>query len=433
MRIGLRHRLLAPLLVLLTGDFVATGWAAWAAADDAQQRIDDQLHAVAHTLTAPPSFPLTVPVLDKMKALSGADFLLVRVDGARVTTFPDPTIEPELRSDEFRVLRHALRPPHPNEGGTLYIFYPEARRRTAAWDAARPLLWLGGAGALVGGLLVVLVSRRLVDRIGRLQRRTREIAAGDFRPMALPTQDDELRDLCQAVNDMAARLATYQTQLQEMERLRILGQFSGGLAHQLRNAATGARLAIELHTVECRTQDRESLEVALRQLARMETNLRQFLTLGKPTDRSEPCDLVRIVTEAVELLRLQCRHTGTDLTWDPPASMPLVGDAVQLGHLVLNVVGNAVEAAGPGGAVTVTARDDGLAYRVEVTDTGPGPPPHIVEQLFEAFVTGKEHGIGLGLAVAKQAAEYHGGAITWERREALTTFRIDLPKSPTPN
>jgi nitrogen-specific signal transduction histidine kinase len=64
---------------------------------------------------------------------------------------------------------------------------------------------------------------------------------------------------------------------------------------------------------------------------------------------------------------------------------------------------------------------------VEVIDTGPGPPPEIAGKLFDPFVTGKEEGIGLGLAVARQAADAHGGRITWDRRDGKTVFRIELP------
>ena len=60
---------------------------------------------------------------------------------------------------------------------------------------------------------------------------------------------------------------------------------------------------------------------------------------------------------------------------------------------------------------------------IEVIDTGPGPPPEIAIKLFEPFVTGKPEGIGLGLAVAKQAADAHGGRIEWERRDGRTVFR----------
>jgi len=67
---------------------------------------------------------------------------------------------------------------------------------------------------------------------------------------------------------------------------------------------------------------------------------------------------------------------------------------------------------------------------IEVSDSGPGPPAEIAAKLFEPFVTGKPEGIGLGLAIAKQAAEAHGGRLSWERREGKTVFRIELPLNP---
>ena len=64
---------------------------------------------------------------------------------------------------------------------------------------------------------------------------------------------------------------------------------------------------------------------------------------------------------------------------------------------------------------------------VEIVDTGPGPPAEIADKLFEPFVTGKEDGIGLGLAVVRQAADAHGGRVSWERRAGRTVFRVELP------
>ena len=156
-------------------------------------------------------------------------------------------------------------------------------------DAVRPLVVLGGAGGLVAVVLAFAFGSRLVRRVRDLDARTRLIAAGDFRPMPVPGADDELRDLCEAVNDMARRLAAFQDELQRNERLRVLGQFSGGLAHQLRNAAAGAKLAVELFLAENPAADPEPLRVALRQLARIESNLRQFLALGKPPTGGDAC------------------------------------------------------------------------------------------------------------------------------------------------
>lgn len=451
MRISLRYRLLLPLLLLLLGDAAATAWAALAAARGTERRLAEQQWAVARTLTEPRStFRLTARVLAQMKGLSGAEFLFVHPSEPAQSTFAEPPPPPadvpvaehpnadqqhalgppvRVSGSAFRCLRLPLRAPHPNAGGNLYIFYPEALRQTAVADAVRPLLVLGGAGALLAALVALVFGTRLVGRVRDLDARTRLIAAGDFRPMPVPAANDELRDLCESVNDMARRLAEFQDELKRDERLRVLGQFSGGLAHQLRNAAAGAKLAVELFLTENPTADPEPLRVALRQLARIESNLRQFLALGKPpTGPREPCDLVKLVDQSVSLLKPQCQHANTRVVWDAPHE-PLVvdGDAALLSHLFGNVIGNAVEAAGPGGEAELRLSRAGGRARLEVSDTGPGPPAEIATKLFEPFVTGKDQGIGLGLAVAKQAADAHGGAIRWERRAGRTVFVVELP------
>ncbi len=449
MRLSLRYRLLLPLALLLVGDAAATAWAAQIAARRAEQRLAEQQWAVARALTEQLIFPLSEPVLKTMRNLSGAEFLFVHPAQPPKSTFPEPPPPPTdvptatqpsadephtlgppvtVAGQEYRCLRLPLKAPHPNAGGNLYIFYPESLRRTAVADAVRPLVVLGGVGGVVAVLFAFAFGSRLVRRVRDLDARTRLIAAGDFRPMPVPGADDELRDLCEAVNDMARRLAAFQDELQRNERLQVLGQFSGGLAHQLRNAAAGAKLAVELFLAENPSADPEPLRVALRQLARIEVNLKQFLALGKPpVGERVPCDLVKLIDQSVSLLKPQCQHAGTTVVWEPPAEMCVVsGDHTALSHLLGNVIGNAVEAAGPGGTVEIRLA---VAQRatLEVSDTGPGPPAAIAAKLFDPFVTGKDQGIGLGLAVAKQAAEAHGGTIRWERRDGKTVFVIELP------
>ena len=453
MRLSLRYRLLLPLLLLLVGDVLATAWAAAAAARHAEDRLARQQWAVAHTLTEPRStFPLTGRVLQQTKGLSGAELLLARDGVTLESTFPEPHPAPPadvpppaadesprlgpaaaVAGGEYRCLRLPLKAPHPNPGCDLYILYPESLRQTAVRDAVRPLLALGAVGLAAVGLAFAFGSR-LVGRIRALDARTRLIAAGDFRPAVVPAADDELRDLYRAVNDMAGRLAGFQEELQRDERLRVLGQFSGGLAHQLRNAAAGAKLSREVYLAENPAADPEPVRVALRQLARIEANLRQFLALGKPPDPvRQPCDLGPLIDQTVSLLRPQCRHAGTELSWTPPAGPCVVaGDPAQLAHLFGNVIGNAVEAAGPGGSVEVRVVPGAEGFAVEVSDTGAGPPLEIAGRLFEPFVTGKEQGVGLGLAVAKQAADAHGAPLAWERRGGRTVFRIDFPRGTGP-
>ena len=103
---------------------------------------------------------------------------------------------------------------------------------------------------------------------------------------------------------MARRLGEYRDRLKEGERLRVIGQFAGGLAHQIRNAATGARLASKCSSGRRPRSDPEPLRVARRQLGRIEQAVKQFLDLGRPAAGTKTTsDLRSILSEAVALLR----------------------------------------------------------------------------------------------------------------------------------
>ncbi|QDU22466.1 sensor histidine kinase [Urbifossiella limnaea] len=446
MRLSLRYRLLLPLTLLLAGDVAATAWAAAGAARAAERQLAAQLWAVATTVTEPPGYPLSERVLHLMKGFSGAEFILDRPGAAPVGTLADPAtpppadVPPAPRDEddhlgppvlvggvEYRCLRlplsRRLADPGPSRG-ELYILLPEERRRTAVQAAARPLIVLGGAGGLVAVALALALGTGLVRRLHTLDGHTRRIAGGDFTPVPVPGPADEVADLYRAVNAMAGQLAEYRDALARAERLRVLGQFAGGLAHQLRNAAAGAKLSIELFLTENPAADPEPLRVALRQLARIEANLRQFLTAGKPPPFDpRPCDLAELLAQAVELARPRCQHAGITLHFDPPPPHAFAGDPAQLAHLFGNLIDNAADAAGPGGDVAVSL----AAGVVVVSDSGAGPPADLAAKLFEPFVTGKPEGIGLGLAVAKRAADAHGAALTWGREGGRTVFRVAFP------
>jgi signal transduction histidine kinase len=454
MRWSIRYQLLVPLLILLLGVVGISTWTAVSSADQAREQLEARVRNVARTVSQS-SIPLAAPnVLDMIAGLSGAQYVLVGKDGQ---VRPASTVQTDADAlhglpvaDDWQAVR--LGPPvaigeetylcsgvhlrRADFTGTLYILYPERLYRDALRQAMLPSVVLGLFGGLASLALAVGVAQRLGRRIRDLERRTRLIAAGDFSPMPLPRRNDELRDLTRSVNDLAQRLAQLQETMQKTERLRLLGQVSSGLAHQLRNGVAGARLAVQVHARECDGHgDPEALDVALRQLTLVEANLKRFLDLGRTEGlRRESCSLTRLVDEAVNLLRPRCRHAHIDLRWQPPTTPVMTrGDPDQLGDLFLNVIGNALDAAGPGGWIEVRmAVEAGTMQKaegrctVEVLDSGPGPAPEVAGRLFEPFVTGKPDGVGLGLAVARQVVEAHGGRIGWDREDSHTRFWIEL-------
>ena len=452
MRLSIRYQLLLPLLTLLLGVIGMSTWTALASASRARQQIDAQINDITTTVQQA-NYPMTVKVMQLMKGFSGADYLLAKA-GRRITTLPTTDVDlPEdlLHASDAGTLStgqlvtvegqsylcSGVRLYQPeNAGADLYIFYPESLWRDAVWEAIRPSLILGAFGGLASVVLTIGLGQRLSRRVLELERRTRQIAGGDFSPMPLPRRNDEIRDLSQSINDMAQRLSQLQDTMRKTDQVRLLGQVSGGLAHQLRNGVTGARLAVQLHARECNGHaDAEPLDVALRQLALVEMHLRQFLSLGRAGEmRREVCSLEAVVQEAISLVTPQCRHAGIELRWQPsPVSGPVHGDAGQLTQTFLNVLTNAIEAAGPGGQVEVRlGQPEPQRALVEVFDSGPGPAPQVAERLFEPFVSGKPDGVGLGMAVARQVVEAHGGVISWSRVDDRTCFRIALPLEPSP-
>jgi signal transduction histidine kinase len=263
-----------------------------------------------------------------------------------------------------------------------------------------------------------------------------KIAEGNFQPTPVSERDDELRDLMVSLNTMAEQLARYEDQVRRNERLKLLGQLGGGIAHQLRNSAAGARLALELHGQECPLgAECESLGVALRQLKLMETYVQRLLTLGKQSGRPRaPVVLDDLAAEVVELVRPSCTHHGVALRYQRPAApVTVTGDVDALRQVLVNLVVNAVEAAQkqaagegrPGEIEVEVFGRNGRAF-VRVFDTGPGPAAGVQERLFEPFVSDKPDGTGLGLSVSRQVAESHGGSVRWRRDNDRTCFECEL-------
>jgi signal transduction histidine kinase len=450
MRWRIRYQLLVPPLLLLLGVVGVSAWTAEASAQRARRRVEQRVREMAANFEDA-NYTLAGNVLLLIKHYAGADFVFIRKTGEPLRTLEtdkpftppagavyeaasDVRLGPPILVGDKSYLCSGLRLRRQGkEEGTIYILYPEGELHEAVSEARRPVLVLGGTAALASIVLAVVLGQSLSRRLRELERRTRLIAAGDFSTMPLPRRNDEIRDLTRSVNEMADQLAKFQETVKRTERFRLLGQVSGGLAHQLRNGVTGAKLAVQLYLREAAGQtDAAALDVALRQLTLLETHLKRFLDLGRhDLPRREMCSLTALANEAVDLLRPQCKHAHIDLRWQPPTEpFTLSGDLGQLQQLLLNLLGNAIDAAGPNGWISLEMQTEGTEpprVVVAICDSGPGVSDDVAERLFEPFVTGKPEGVGLGLAVARQVAEAHGGQISWERLPDRTCFRIDLP------
>jgi signal transduction histidine kinase len=461
MRWPLRNQMMGPLLAVAVVSLAAVGAIhARLAASHTRERIEGQLRGVVGVLVTA-NFPLTESVLGKMRNLSGAEFALSDHAGRVIATSfrSPPEMLPEnpalSRADEvalgapmtldgrdyFHTAVRLTGPEADARNRVLHILFPGDEYRRSLRQAFLPPLLVG----LVATAAAIVAARLLAGRISRatahLGEEVQRLARGDFRSVKLPAIDDEIHDLTEAVNRTAAMLADYERQVRRTEQMRTVAQLGASLAHEMRNAATGCRMAVDLHAEACHCgNDPESLSVARQQLQLMESQLQRFLQVGRQTDElpRRPVNLAQLISDLLPLVRPLANHAHVDLEWHCPNDETIVeGDGDALGQVVLNLILNAVEAVqqGPRQAarvqrVTIELRSLGDVHtELSVIDTGPGPPEATSATLFEPFVTSKAEGAGLGLAVARQVVEAHGGSIGWRRLDGVTQFRIVLPQA----
>ena len=315
---------------------------------------------------------------------------------------------------------------------TVLVLTPLASPLGTLVDALWPVLAVAAVTLAVLVPLSLRTTGRLADRIAAIERHVGRIAGGDFGhrlPAAETADAAEVGRLAAGVDRMSATLDTLRSELVAGERQRLLGQLAAGFAHELRNAVTGAKLAIDLHRRRCPAGSADdSLPVASRQLDILEEEVRGLLALGRqPQVAPEPLAVDALLAEVRDLTAPRCQHAGVRVEVGPATGLSILGRRDALRAAMVNLALNAVDATGRNGTLRIaaTATDGRLVLAVE--DDGPGPPDAIRDTLHEAFVTGKPEGIGLGLAVAKAVAESHGGGLSWARTGDWTRFAITLP------
>lgn len=466
MRWPIRIQLLVPMLAIVAlAITLTTVTSVYLSVAGASRLQAGQLRRVVATTTEA-SFPLTQGVLQQMHGLSGGQFVLLddnrKVIHGTITLADDDlrllrTMDAEETVDSFSSASvvqlsdstyYADIVPVRHRTGTgrpqlLLVLYPKDRWWSIAREVAYPILSSGAIAMVVAGLVAAVLAGRFAKPIKVIGERAMAIAAGRFEPVTVPARNDEIADLAVSINTMTERLSHFEEEVRRTERMRTLGQLGAGMAHQLRNSATGIRMAIELHQRECPLAARsESTAVAMRELRLMESYLRSFLDLGHARRLPhERVDLGSVVHGVLDLVRPTCKHANIALAYHEPAELVFVeADDESLRQLLVNLVLNATEAVarhvgdGLGVGVGTDARvvvelhqsDDGLAV-LRVKDSGPGPSDAIGDNLFEPFATEKADGTGLGLYVARQIVEAHHGSIRWERLEEMTCFTIEIP------
>ncbi len=234
-----------------------------------------------------------------------------------------------------------------------------------------------------------------------------------------------------------ARVFQSEEQLRLTERLNALGLLASEVAHEIRNPLTVIKLLFQSLDLQFPENDPRARDGAVieEKLDHLESIVSRVLNFAKSSeDVHSRCTLQGILRDTLILMRLKLEQARIRLHYEePPDPLEIEGNPEQLQQVVLNLVFNALQSMPEGGDLFLDLKKvfhDNGTPRVEltITDTGCGIPDEVRERIFDSFLTGRQEGTGLGMAIVKRILDSHHGSIEVLRSDiGGTSLRITLP------
>jgi signal transduction histidine kinase len=306
---------------------------------------------------------------------------------------------------------------------------PQAAAVIAKVDAF--LLWTGLGAGVVAVAISMFVSRRTLSPLRSLQYAAERLGTGDLAQRVRVARNDEVGEMAQTFNTMAEGLEQAEAQR------RVL---MADVAHELRTPLTNIQGYVEAIRDGVVDADEATIGTLHRQvlhLAHLIDDL-QLLALAEagalPLD-PQPASLVDVARTSADAFRPRADAKQIALTFTGPNAMPTTNfDKERIAQVIGNLLENAIRHTPEHGTVSVAVGTTDSRVHVSIADTAPGIPGSELDRIFDRFhrrdpsrarATG---GAGLGLTIAKQLVEAHGGSIAVNSTEGQgSTFTFELP------
>ena len=328
--------------------------------------------------------------------------------------------------------------------GILYVGVLEQKYL----DIQRQTIWvflgITAVGAVVAMGLSLFISYKVSRAIQKLVFASQELTHGNLDTTVDIRSNDELNDLAEAFNSMAAALKKRdeklkefaRTKIMESERLAIVGQLAAGVAHELNNPMQGILTYSHLLLEEIPegNASRELAQKIVTQAKRCTGIVRGLLDFSrqhKPQKRS--ININSVLNDCISLVKHQSLFHNIQIIATMTSDLPeVVVDPTQMQQVFMNLIINAAEAMPHGGQLRISSRvnPSDQNIEIEVADTGHGIRKEHLDRIFDPFFTTKEatHGTGLGLAISFGIIKEHQGTISVESEVGKgTTFTVRLP------
>lgn len=224
------------------------------------------------------------------------------------------------------------------------------------------------------------------------------------------------------------------------ERRSYVGLLASGLAHEIRNPLNAMNMNLQMLEEELQLggsgappeDSAELLDQTKSEIKRLERLVTNFLTYARPAaPQFEAHDLNEVLQGVCRFLEADFRTSGVELRFEPEPMLPRVQfDDTQFKQAVMNLLVNARQVLKKGGTVLLRTRAGSQGdVVIEVQDDGPGIPEDARDRIFDVFFSNRGGGTGLGLPIARQIVDRHGGRLDFDTELGRgTTFRIHVPR-----
>ena len=291
---------------------------------------------------------------------------------------------------------------------------------------------------LLGAILGTALAINVGAPVEKVTRAVYALANGEGNESLPEAGPEEIRRLARSVNALVERLRSL-----EVARKRLLAN----LVHEIGRPLGALRMGIEAlshganHNPDFYAELLGGMDQETARLQRLLGDLAHLYdqSLGALELDRQSLDLAAWLPKTLSPWQQAALQKQLQWTLSVPEGLPAIqADPLRLAQVVGNLVSNAIKFTPPGGAVTITAGEEERRVWLRVRDTGPGIPAELQDKIFEPFVRGGHgrrfpQGMGLGLSIARELAEAHGGRLTVESRPGSgADFTLWLPLSPQP-
>jgi two-component system, LuxR family, sensor kinase FixL len=283
------------------------------------------------------------------------------------------------------------------------------------------------------------VDQYILTREGRVIGKSRECVGrrrnGDAFPVEISYSVSQTAGrlyFTAVIRDISQR-KQMEHEMRFMAKLADVGKGVANVAHEIRKPLMliggFARQVASCPSTE--PMSRQKLQIIVDEVRRLETLLNGVRLLTRPPGSSEKKSLLvsDLLKETLEFLDPMLGDQNIVVQTEfSPEPLFILGDPDQLKQVFLNLLQNAIDAMNGVGQIRITLQPNGLRAEIEISDSGPGISPEMVEKIFDPFFTTKPEGTGLGLAITKNIIQEHGGEISVRSdTTAGSCFLVRLP------